>query len=219
MGKHNKDFRRNQNRMEETQVLDSEAKEVKEETTLQGEEVDFNLFEEPEMDTPEVEEPTPVEDDLKALNEEKETVTYEEPVVENTVEEVKTFSTENDLAAALYAKEKFILHGVTDDGLDVTGFVYFVPKKKLVILMDGQDLPNKLYWLLDNYVDSQLVLDPNVSFNILCYLPRFLPEPYKLEVKQESNITDFLNYFLKGDYSYEAKVKKLLKIIFEDIIS
>lgn len=219
MGKHNKDFRRNQNRMEETQVLDSEAKEVKEETTLQGEEVDFNLFEEPVMDTPEVEEPTPVEDDLKALNEEKERVTYEEPVVENTVEEVKTFSTEDGLAGPLYAIEQFILHGVTDDGLDVAGFVYFVPKKNLVILMDGQDLPYKIYGLLDNYIDNQLVLDPNVSFNILCYLPRFLPEPYKVEVKQESNITDFLNYFLKGDYSYEAKVKKLLKIIFEDIIS
>lgn len=219
MGKHNKDFRRNQNKVEETQVLDSVTKEVEEETSLQVEEVDFNLFEEPVMSTTEVEEPTPVEDDLKALNEEKETVVYEEPVVEDTVEEVKTFSTNNDLSTTLYAKEKFIIHGVTDDGLDVVGFVYFVPKKNLVLLMDGKDLPNKLYWLLDNYVDSQLVLDPNVSFNILCYLPRFLPEPYKLEVKQESNITDFLNYFIKEDHSCEPKVKNLFKYLLGDIIS
>lgn len=221
MGKHNKDFRRNQNKVEETQVLDSVAKEVEEETSLHVEEEAFNLFEENVMTTTEVEEPTTVEDDLKALNEEKETeeketFIYEEPKLEET-EELETFSTRVDNIRGLVAIEKFLVTGMTDDGIDVYGIVYYVPKKNLILLIDGRD-KDSVPDILDYHVDKELVLDPSVRFNIFCYMPRFLPEPYKIEIKQESNITTFLNYFHNEDYSYESSAKKLLEYLFREIV-
>ena len=220
MGKHNKDFRRNQNKVEETQVLDSLAKEVVEETSLQEEET-FNLFEETVMSPSEVEEPAPIEDDLKALNEEKETeeketFIYEEPKVEET-EELETFSTRLDNSRGLVAIEKFRVTGMTDDGFDVYGIVYYVPKKNLILLIDGRD-KDDVPSILDYQVDKELVLDPSVRFNIFCYMPRFLPDPYKIEIKQESNITTFLNYFHNEDYSYESSAKELLQYLFRDIV-
>lgn len=224
MGKHNKDFRRSQERRDERKVLDSDVKGTEE--FLQQEEEMVSLFEEPIVENPSDNTSLENEEEGKALieeketeekeTEEKETIVYEEPNVEET-EELETFSTRLDKSRGLVAIEKFRVTGMTDDGFDVTGIVYYEPKKNLILLIDGRD-KDAVPDILDYHVDKELVLDPSVRFNIFCYMPRFLPDPYKIEIKQESNITTFLNYFHNCDYSYESSAKKLLEFLFRDIV-
>lgn len=219
MGKHNKDFRRNHERRDERKVLDSDVKGTEE--FLQQEEEMISLFEEPVVENPLDNTSLENKEEDKALieekeTEEKETIVYEEPNVEET-EELETFSTRLDNSRGLVAIEKFRVTGMTDDGFDVYGIVYYVPKKNLILLIDGRD-KDDVPDILDYHVDKELVLDPSVRFNIFCYMPRFLPEPYKIEIKQESNITTFLNYFHNSDYSYESSAKELLEYLFRDIV-
>lgn len=219
MGKHNKDFRRNQERRDERKVLDSDAKFNEE--FLQQEEEMVSLFEEPVVEAPVDNTSFENKEEDKALTEEKETevketIIYEEPKVEET-EELETFSTKIDNSRGLVAIEKFRVTGMTDDGISVFGIVYYVPKKNLIMLIDGRD-NDDVPGILDYRVDKELVLDPSVRFNIFCYMPRFLPEPYKIEIKQESNITTFLNYFHNEDYSYESSAKELLEYLFREIV-
>lgn len=219
MGKHNKDFRRNHERRDERKVLDSDVKGTEE--FLQQEEEMISLFEEPVVENPLDNTSLENKEEDKALieekeTEEKETIVYEEPNVEET-EELETFSTRLDNSRGLVAIEKFHVTGMTDDGFDVYGIVYYVPKKNLILLIDGRD-KDDVPSILDYQVDKELVLDPSVRFNIFCYMPRFLPEPYKIEIKQESNITTFLNYFHNSDYSYESSAKELLEYLFRDIV-
>lgn len=219
MGKHNKDFRRNHERRDERKVLDSDVKGTEE--FLQQEEEMVSLFEEPVVENPLDNTSLENKEEDKALieekeTEEKETIVYEEPNVEET-EELETFSTRLDNSRGLVAIEKFRVTGMTDDGFDVYGIVYYVPKKNLILLIDGRD-KDDVPDILDYHVDKELVLDPSVRFNIFCYMPRFLPEPYKIEIKQESNITTFLNYFHNSDYSYESSAKELLEYLFRDIV-
>lgn len=113
--------------------------------------------------------------------------------------------------------EMFSVKGNDDFGYKVEGTVYYIPSKRLILLIDKEGKPGLLQDHIDNYVPSNIM-----GYNILCYVKHHTSEPYHIDVKDEKYIDLFVNYFHPESQARQEPgdgIKKLFNHLFQEVIS
>lgn len=140
---------------------------------------------------------------------------WEEEYIPETVPVIGTTKLEEVPTSDLL--EMFSVKGHDDLGYKVEGTVYYIPSKRLILLIDKEGKPGLLQEQIDNYVPQN-----TMGYNILCYVKHHTSEPYHIDVKDEKYIDLFVNYFHNGSRGKEEpedSLKKLFNHLFQEVIA
>ena len=138
------------------------------------------------------------------------------------------------LIGLIKAEECFKIHGISDDGMDVYGVVYFIQALDLILIMeDTREIRWRLskflfraitdnnseedYFDLDDYEDG-LILEPEEPLNIIYYLPSVYPGHIRFTIEREDYFIDIIKYFYNKDLSLKDNVKYILESYFKLLV-